>query len=123
MQPDLFDTRITPERVLAALRERRGVEAGISAREFVRVLTGDQGAGMERQLRSVIEALRTAGHGVCATPDTGYFLADNEDELDRTCEFLLARAMTSLRQIAGVKRVSLPDLRGQLRLPISGVKP
>jgi hypothetical protein len=34
-----------------------------------------------------------------------------------TCNFLYDRAMTSLRQIATMRRVSLPDLRGQLHLP------
>jgi hypothetical protein len=32
--------------------------------------------------------------------------------------FLYHRAMTSLKQVAAMKRVSLPDFRGQLNLPI-----
>jgi hypothetical protein len=44
-------------------------------------------------------------------------LAATEEELNRTCLYLHDRAMTSLRQVAAMKRVSLPDLRGQLRLP------
>lgn len=122
MQHDLFDARLTPARVLAALSEHRGAANGISARALVRVLLGTESAGGERQLRSVIEALRVAGHPVCATPDTGYFLATNDEEIDRTLSFLYARAMTSLRQVAGVKRVALPDLRGQFRLPMTDEK-
>lgn len=118
MQSDLFDARITPERVLAALETHCGASNGVSARDLVRALTGAESAAGERTLRYVIEAMRTQGHRVCAHPSTGYFLAENDAELDATCEFLFARAMTSLRQIAGVKRVALPQLRGQLRLPM-----
>jgi hypothetical protein len=69
-------------------------------------------------VRKAIEELRREGHRICATPETGYFMAANDDELDRTCGFLYARAMTSLTQVAAMKRVALPDLRGQLRLPL-----
>lgn len=118
MQADLFDDRITPERVLRALQAHCGASNGISARHLVRTLTGEESAAGERALRHVIEAMRTQGHRVCAHPSTGYFLAECDAELDATCEFLFRRAMTSLRQIAGVKRVALPQLRGQLRLPM-----
>lgn len=120
MRSDLFDARLTPARVLAELSERRGASNGISAKHLVRRLMGEESAAGERELRSVIEALRVAGHPVCATPETGYFLASNDEEMNKTCAFLYTRAMTSLRQVAGVKRVALPDLRGQLRLPMTG---
>ena len=121
MQADLFEAQITPQRVLETLRH--GASNGISARALVRVLCGEESAAGERRLRAVIEALRLQGHAVCATPDTGYFLASNEDELNATLAFLYRRAMTSLRQVAGVRRVALPDLAGQLRLPADGDNP
>lgn len=123
MSADLFDARLTPARVLAELSERRGASNGISAKHLVRRLMGEESAAGERELRSVIEALRVAGHPICATPETGYFLASNDEEITRTLSFLYTRAMTSLRQVAGVQRVALPDLRGQLKLPIEGDKP
>lgn len=119
MLDDLFDRELTPSLVLDVLGDHVGAANGLSARELVQAVCGLSTAAGERRLRSVIEALRSAGHPIAAHPSTGYFLACTETELDDTCEFLYARAMTSLRQIAALKRVAMPDLRGQLRLPIS----
>jgi len=108
----------TPEAVLVALYEHTGQDQGVSARQLAQEIAGVfTCAGDERRLRTVIEQLRRDGHGICGTPETGYFIARNDDELVRTCNFLYARAMTSLAQIAAMRRVDLPDLRGQLRLP------
>lgn len=115
--PDLFCDGISPATVLAVLRERIGQAHGLTARDLVLQLTGRVSAADERHLRDVIVALRCAGHPVCGHPSTGYHLAGSAAELDRTCEFLYGRSMTSLRQISAMKRVSLPDLRGQLNLP------
>jgi hypothetical protein len=115
---DHVDRSLTPEIVLDALSDREGAENGISARDLVRSICGVATANGERKLRQVIEALRTAGHRVAAHPSTGYFLARTDAELDATCEFLLSRAMTSLRQVAQLRRVALPDLRGQLSMPL-----
>lgn len=108
--------KLTPDTVLAALCECIGEAHGVTARELVRAVRGFCDRGDERRLRLVIEALRTAGHGVCGHPAHGYYMAQNAADLDRTCEFLYARAMTSLRQVAALKRVAMPDLRGQLGL-------
>ncbi|TAM72333.1 hypothetical protein EPN44_16080 [bacterium] len=119
MQADLFASdAITLDTVLGALRGRMGAANGCTARELVLAISGRFSTADERRLRKVIEALRGAGHPVCGTPDTGYFLAANAAELDRTCEFLFRRSMTSLRQVSAMRRVTLPDLRGQLGLPI-----
>lgn len=72
---------------------------------------------LQRRVRHLVTELRLEGHHICAHPTTGYYLADHDGELAATCEFLYERAMASLRQIAAMRRVSLPDLRGQLRLP------
>jgi hypothetical protein len=104
--------------VLAALSRHIGAKAGINAKDLSREIAGVLAtSGTERQLRSMIEMLRKEGHHVCGTPRHGYFMAASVDELRQTCEFLYARAMTSLGQIAAMQRVSVPDLRGQLRLP------
>lgn len=110
---------IRPDAVLAELATRRGAANGITARDLAFVLTGRVSAADERRLRSVIEHLRRQGEPVCAHPSTGYHLAANPSEMDRTCEFLLTRAMASLEQISAIKRCALPDLRGQLGLPLS----
>jgi hypothetical protein len=118
---------ITASLVLGVLGGHIGAKKGITARDLAfKVWTppshGGTAAerqipGIERQVRKLIQELRTEGFHICGTPDTGYFMAENADELDRTCMFLYARAMTTLRQIARMKKVSLPDLRGQLKLP------
>lgn len=108
---------ITRDDVLWALRRHIGSENGASARALVGEIRGTTTAGDERALRHQIEELRREGHHICGHPSTGYFIARDEAELVRTCGYLYARAMTSLQQIAAMRRVSLPDLRGQLRLP------
>lgn len=118
MHTDLFQRDLTPDTVLAALQGCVGEAHGQTAEQLVLALTGRRSEADQRRLRTVVEALRTAGHRICANPTHGYYLAANEHELDRSCSFLFDRAMTSLRQISAMKRVALPDLRGQLGLPL-----
>lgn len=105
------------ERLLAVLSHHIGAENGASAAALARAVRGyAAGPADERKIRYAIEDLRAEGHHVCAHPSTGYYIAENDEELDRTCTFLYRRAMTSLRQVAAMKRVSLPDLAGQLNI-------
>ena len=109
---------ITPEHVLKVLSRHIGRTQGLHVGELVFELTYTaSNAALERQVREAVTALRIQGHHVCGHPATGYFIAAMPEDLDATCEFLYDRAMTSLKQVAAMKRVSLPDLRGQLRLP------
>lgn len=109
--------------VLSVLSRHIGRENGATAEQLVREFSGYAVPGqvlahvLTRQLREAVVQLRLDGHHVCATPENGYFLAANAEELDATCVFLHERAMTSLKQIAAMKKISLPDLRGQLHLP------
>lgn len=114
MTADLFARQLTPATVLEALRERLGEQNGISARALVIEITHCESAADERRLRSIVEQLRSDGHRICAHPESGYFTAADDDELQRTLDFLYRRAATSLRQIAAMNRVSMPELRGQL---------
>ena len=109
---------ITPAIVFDALADRVGAGNGISAKHLVCLLLGYESKAGERRLRTIIEALRSDGHPVCANPTEGYFVAGDAKDIDATCLFLYSRAMPSLRQIAAMKRVALPDCRGQLQLPI-----
>lgn len=119
MQADLFcGNELTPDTVLAVLQHCVGESKGRTAEELARAITGRRTEADQRRLRQVIEALRTAGHRICSNPAHGYYLASNDDELNRTCSFLLDRANTSIRQVSAMKRVSMPDLRGQLGLPL-----
>lgn len=112
-----IDALLSPARVLQVLRHRLGPAFGATAKQLVQQLTGrgDYPAA-ERHLRGVVEQLRLEGYPVCAHPSHGYYLAGSDADLELTCDYLRSRAMKSLRQIAAMRRVSLPDLLGQLRL-------
>lgn len=116
MLDDLFDRELTPSLVLDVLGDHVGPDNGISARDLVRKICSIGTPAGERKLRSVIVALRNAGHPIGGRPETGYFLAATESQLNDTLEFLFGRAMTSMQQVAAMRGVALPDLRGQLRL-------
>lgn len=105
--------------VLQALSRHIGASQGVTARDLVIEITGQTAANLcdQRHLRRIITELRMEGHHICAHPATGYFIARDEAELNQTCVFLYERAMASLAQVSRMKRTSLPDLRGQLRLP------
>jgi hypothetical protein len=104
--------------VLKALSRHIVQGNGARADTLVMEITGQpSGPVAERSLRDRIVELRMAGHHVCAHPRDGYFIAESEAELNDTCVFLYERAMTSLTQVSRMKNTSLPDLRGQLRLP------
>lgn len=113
-----YDRLLTPATLLDYLGDHVGVANGQTAREVVLAICGFATAFGERRLRTLVVALREAGHPVCADPDHGYFMAANDAELDASCEFLFGRAMTSLKQISAMKRVAMPELRGQLALPM-----
>lgn len=110
---------MTKDDVLKALRGHIGRDNGQRADLLVMEITGGHTcAPCERRLRQIITELRMEGHHICAHPETGYFIARDEAELNATARFLYERAMCSLGQVAAMKRVSLPDLAGQLRIDL-----
>lgn len=109
----------TADQLLAVLSGHIGAENGISVERLAWRLFGPGATARDqRRIRHLVVELRRDGHHVCADPAHGYYIAENDDELDSTCKFLLARAMTSLTQISAMKRVSMPDLAGQFRIPL-----
>jgi len=114
MSGDLFPRELTPETVLAALHLRVGEQNGIAARDLVIEITHRESAADERRMRQIVEKLRSDGHRICAHPETGYFTAATDHELQHTLDFLYRRAATSMRQCAAMNRVAMPELRGQL---------
>jgi hypothetical protein len=113
-------SQITPAQVLTALSHHIGKANGIHMGPLVMRITGlaQPNERVQRRVRQVVAELRMQGKRICAHPASGYFMAEIEGELNDTCEFLYERAMTSLVQISRMKKISLPDLRGQLHLPI-----
>jgi hypothetical protein len=110
---------ISRDTVLAALRRHIGQANGITAPDLVREITEDllcEAAG-ERLLRSCVSELRAEGVAICAHPAHGYFIAQTSEEVELCCRFLRSRAMHSLVLESRLRRISLPDLIGQLKLP------
>lgn len=70
----------------------------------------------ERLVRTLICHAREQGTAICGTPETGYFVAQTDEELEECCQFLRRRAMHSLHIEARLRRIALPDLLGQLHL-------
>lgn len=101
----------TPSNALAVLSHHVGAGNGITAAALARELNVST-----RQLRGMISDLRDDGVAICASPETGYFIAETAEELEITCQFLHARAMHSLVLISRLRKVPLPDLLGQMKL-------
>jgi biotin operon repressor len=98
--------------LLAILSRHIGAENGVGAERLAYMLDAPQ-----RKVRQWVSELREQGHGVCAHPETGYFVAANDEELQRYyIDFLKSRALHSLRLISIATKTALPDLLGQLRL-------
>lgn len=99
-------------RLLNVLSEHQGEAKGISGLLLARRLRV-----RKRDLRKLISRCRDEhGAAICGHPSTGYFIATTPDELHRSCAFLEHRALHSLRLLSRMKKVSLPDLLGQLKL-------
>ncbi|HEU4601547.1 MAG TPA: hypothetical protein VFS24_06250 [Steroidobacteraceae bacterium] len=111
---------ICNDRLLEVLSRHIGARNGVSVAQLVdEMISGrscESHASLERAVRDLVVQLRLAGHHICSHPSDGYFMAATAEELDACCNFLYERAMTSLTQVAAMRRVSLPDLRGQLHL-------
>lgn len=89
-----------------------GKHYGIKCEELAKLIYATP-----RDVRHAVTALREDGVGVCGTPETGYFVAQNDAELEEYClKFLRDRALHSLRLISKLTRTALPTLLGQLPL-------
>lgn len=109
---------ITSDKVLQALSHHIGESNSVCSDRLVSEITQSPSNTVEKRfMRNVIKQLRADGYHICGTPHTGYYMAETMEELNKTCGFLYKRAMCSLTQIAAMKKVSIPDLSGQLNLP------
>ena len=103
---------ITTVEVINALAQHLGRHKGISAR-----LLAAQLGIPPRTLRRLISMCRERdGAAICGHPVSGYYIAVTPEDLEETCRFLEQRAMHSLRLLSRMRRMSMPDLVGQLRL-------
>lgn len=97
------------QQVLA--RDHAGAANGITAARLAEKLGTN-----ERGVRHLVSQAREDGIAVVGTPSTGYYIAETSDELEACCRFLRSRAMHSLHIEAQLRRTTLADLMGQMRL-------
>lgn len=111
--------QITPAQVIAELAHHVGADNGIHVAELVRRISGQQvsNALLERKVRQHITDLRMEGAHICGHPASGYYMAETAKELADTCAFMESRAMSSLVIVSRLRKVSMPELLGQLALP------
>jgi hypothetical protein len=109
---DTSKVDINKVQVLDELQRHNGRDEGIHIRDLVARITGSLlgGDAEERKVRKLIEELRRDKYPICAHPDAGYYIAASKKELDETCAFLLARADTTVAQVAAMKNREAPDL-------------
>lgn len=89
----------------------KGQANGINVKELARATELS-----EREVRQAVSDLCEDGVAICAHPSSGYFVAENAEELEKNCQFLMSRAMHTLKRVASLKRIALPTLLGQLTL-------
>lgn len=110
--------QITPAQVLTELSHHIGKEAGIHVRDLVARITGQilPNEPMERRVRQIVTELRMDGAHICGHPSSGYYMAETPEELEQTLQFLRSRALSSLTLESRMRRISMPELLGQLNL-------
>mgnify|MGYP001576446419 CR=1 FL=1 len=105
--------------VLAVLSRHIGEASGVHIERLVAEILGtsERDPAAERRVRTMVSALREEGVAVCAHPKVGYFIAETEEEVRLYyTEWMMSRAMHTLRIISRVTKIAVPDLVGQLKL-------
>jgi biotin operon repressor len=103
---------VNKDDVLVILEKHQGHLNGITAEQLALQL------GVEkRQVRHLVTELRLEGRAVCGQPKTGYFIAATGEDVENTCAFLRSRAMHSLMLESRLRKLTLGELLGQMRLP------
>lgn len=69
-----------------------------------------------REMRKMTDAVIADGIALCSHPANGYWIAANPVELEQTCQFHRSRALHELAKEAKLRKLTLPDLLGQLHL-------
>lgn len=76
-----------------------------------------------RIIRKIVTDLRKDGAPICSDTDKeggGYYLASAGSELEQYCMKLRIRALKILKLEATLRKMSLPELIGQLNINIAG---
>lgn len=109
-------------RILEELTKHVGRTRALGMGELYRIVFGKGWANRindTRDLRILIRELRRKGQPICSTSGRqggGYYLASAGSELNDYCTRLRVRALKILNQEARIRRISLPDLVGQIHI-------
>jgi hypothetical protein len=117
---------ITPEEyakiknnVLIIMTRHIGPTRGIGMGELYARATGRDWKNRindTRVIRLAITDLRRAGSAICSSVSNGYYLAQTESDMTGYLESLHRVALKKLSLEAGLRRMTLPDLLGQMAL-------
>lgn len=88
-----------------------GKANAISGEDLARLIGVDP-----RKLRYMTVSVIEEGIALCSHPANGYWIAENATELEATCQFHRSRALHELAKEAKLRKLTLPDLLGQLHL-------
>lgn len=109
-------------KALVELQKHRGRQNAVSMAELYEKVYGEtprDKISSTRPLRRVLTELRKMGFPVCSVmtgKETGYFLAETAEEIESFCETMEKRVMKTLYLLSRVKKLSLPEYLGQLKL-------
>lgn len=101
----------TKHDLMVAMIHHCGKSRGVGVRELAQRLNCE-----ERRIRQLVSELREDGTAICGHPSTGYYVAQNSEELQETLDFLKGRALHSLKLASTLSKLPLSDLIGQLHL-------
>lgn len=100
------------------LLQHRGKERAVDGRMLAAV-AGLEGPDPRRLVRKAVSNLRRR-YGVAIAANSlepsGYYLAVTADELDEATSSLIRRGLKILSAAAKMKKMTLPEFMGQLRL-------
>ena len=111
-------------RLMATLDRHRGRENCIGMGELWRKVFRqpyDHRINDTSKLRQMIRRFRRRGVPICSTSDKfnpGYYLAESPEELEEFTGRHERRGITSLAQVARLRKIGLPELLGQLQLDL-----
>ncbi len=69
-----------------------------------------------RKMRDCKDAVISDGVALCSHPSHGYWIAETAEEVEQACQFHRTRALHELALEAKLRKLTLPDLLGQLHL-------
>jgi len=112
-------------RLLQVLTRHVGEEKAVDAGTLYAEVYGERvknKINQTRAMRTLITALRNKGVPIGSTSAQtggGYYLCRAGSELSAFCDRLTRRALTTLSMVAKVKKMSMPELLGQMKLNMS----